>query len=138
MVAAARIRVLVVDDSPMFRQTLRTLLAPYGDIELVGEATHANEALECVQRLQPSVVLMDIHLRRVMDGIAATRLVHSQCPDVAIIGLSLDTREYIITAMRYAGAVEVLTKDETNGDKLCSAIRRAAGKPPDRPRVEPA
>lgn len=104
---------------------MRSLLATYPDIELVGEAMDGNEALECVRRLQPNVVLMDIHLRRTMDGIAATRLILNQYPDVAIIGLSLDIRRYIVSGMQQAGAVEVLTKDEANAGDVYRAIQRA-------------
>ena len=125
MAAAACIRVLVVDDSPTFRQTMRTLLATYPDIEQVGEASNGKEALECVQRLHPNVVLMDIHLHRVMDGIGATRLILAAYPNVAIIGMSLDKRQYVISGMEQAGAFEVLTKDEVTASDVHSAIQRA-------------
>ena len=75
MTKAPRIRVLLVDDHSLFRQTLRSLLAPYPNLELVGEASDGHEAVESVARLQPSVVVMDIHLQRMMDGIAATHLI---------------------------------------------------------------
>ena len=104
---------------------MRDLLATYPDIDLVGEASDGNEALRCIQRLKPTVLLMDIHLRKVMDGIAATRLIRSLYPDVAIIGLSLDTREYIVYAMKYAGAVEVLKKDQASADDVYAAIQNA-------------
>lgn len=125
MAAAACIRVLVVDDSPTFRQTMRTLLATYPDIEQVGEASNGKEALECVQRLHPNVVLMDIHLHRVMNGIGATRLILAAYPNVAIIGMSLDKRQYVISGMEQAGAFEVLTKDEVTASDVHSAIQRA-------------
>src|SRR5688500_15223883 len=108
MATPPKIHVFIVDDLVLFRQTLRSLLAPYPDIEVVGESGDVHEALESVGRLKPSVVLMDIHLQRVMDGIAGTRLMRSRYPDVAIVGLSLDTREYVAAAMREAGAFEVL------------------------------
>lgn len=54
-------------------------------------------------QLQPAVVLMDIHLRQTMDGITATRLIKAQYPGVAILGLSWDTREYVVSAMQQAG-----------------------------------
>jgi DNA-binding NarL/FixJ family response regulator len=119
------IRVLLVDDHALFRQTLRSLLTPYPNLDLVGEASDGQEAVENVARLQPSVVLMDIHLHRMMDGIAATRLITSQNPGVAVLGLSCDTRDYVVSAMRQAGAFEVLGKEQT-ADEVYGAIQRAS------------
>jgi DNA-binding NarL/FixJ family response regulator len=68
---------------------------------------------------------MDIHLQRMMDGIAATRLITSQNPRVAVLGLSCDTRQYVVSAMQQAGAFEVLAKEQPAGD-LYIAIQRAS------------
>jgi DNA-binding NarL/FixJ family response regulator len=125
MAKASRIRVLLVDDHPVFRQTMRSLLAPYPNVELVGEASDGSEAVESVGRLQPSVVLMDIHLQRMMDGIAATRLITSQNPRVAVLGLSCDTRQYVVSAMQQAGAFEVLAKEQP-AEEVYGAIQRAS------------
>jgi len=77
-------------------------------------------------QLQPAVVLMDIHLRRTMDGITATRLIKAQYPGVAILGLSWDTSEYVVSAMQQAGALEVLPKEQqTLTDDWYGAIQRA-------------
>jgi DNA-binding NarL/FixJ family response regulator len=73
--SATHCRVLLVDDHALFRQTLRRLLNAVFQPGLVGEASDGQEAVENVARLQPSVVLMDIDLHRMMDGIAATRLI---------------------------------------------------------------
>ena len=125
MATAAPIRVLVVDDEPLFRRTLRSLLGSYSNIEIVGEAGDGHQAVEHVKQLQPTVVLMDIHLNRAMDGIAVTRLIKEQYPSVAILGLSLDTRDYIVSAMEQAGAFEVLNKEQS-GQEVYQAIQWAA------------
>ena len=130
MTKAPRIRVLLVDDHSLFRQTLRSLLAPYPNLELVGEASDGHEAVESVARLQPSVVVMDIHLQRMMDGIAATHLITSQNPGVAVVGLSCDTRQYVVSAMQQAGASEVLAKEQ-GADEVYGAIQRASASMPD-------
>ena len=124
MDTAPVIRLLVVDDSPIFRQTMRKVLARYADLEVVGEATTGKEAVEMAARLNPAVVLMDIHLHRVMDGIRATRLLIHECPRVAVLGLSWDTRENVASAMREAGALDVLRKEQT-ADEVHEAILRA-------------
>ena len=78
-----------------------------------------------VGRLHPPVVLMDIHLGRVTDGIAATRLLLQEYPGLAVLGLSCDTRAYVAAAMREAGALDVLEKEQT-AEKVYDAILRAA------------
>lgn len=125
MDTAQRIRVLLVDDSAVFRRTIRGLLARYPDLDVVGEASAGNEAVDMIGRLHPTVVLMDIHLGRVMDGIATTRLLLHDWPDVAVLGLSCDNRAYVAAAMREAGALDVLAKEQT-ADEVHQAILRAA------------
>lgn len=125
MNTAQRIRVLLVDDSAVFRRTVRGLLARYPDLEVVGEASAGNEAVEMVGKLHVEVVLMDIYLGRVMDGIAATRLLLREWPGVAVLGLSVDSRAYVAAAMREAGALDVLAKEQT-ADEVHQAILRAA------------
>jgi DNA-binding NarL/FixJ family response regulator len=121
---AQPIRLLLVDDSPVFRRTMRSVLTRYPDLDVVGEASAGNEAIEIAARSRAVVVLMDIHLGRVMDGIAATRLLIQQCPGVAVLGLSCDTREYVATAMRHAGALDVLAKEQST-EEVHEAILRA-------------
>lgn len=125
MASAPSIRVLIVDDEPLFRRAMRSMLGSYSDIEIIAEASDGYEAIEHVKQLQPTVVLMDIHLNRSIDGIAATRLIKDRHPDVAILGLSVDTRDYIVAAMEQAGAFEVLNK-ELSGQDVYQAIQWAA------------
>ncbi len=99
----------------MFRQTMRSVLETYSDLEVVGEASDGQEAVESVGRLRPAVVLMDINLPT-MDGITASRLITSQHPDVVILGLTVDSREHFLYAMQKASAFEVLTKGQSGGE----------------------
>ena len=126
MDSAQRIRVLLVDDSAVFRRTMRSILA-FHSIEVVGEASDGHEAVELVKQLQPTVVLMDIYLNQTMDGIATTRIITQHYPQVAILGLSLDTRPYVVSAMEQAGALQVLSKDQ-RGQEVYEAIQRAASR----------
>ena len=68
------IRILLVDDQPLFREGLRTLLSVHPDFEVVGEAANGEEAIRLVRLLLPSVVLMDLQMP-VLDGVAA----HADC-----------------------------------------------------------
>ena len=71
------IGILLVDDQPLFREGLRTLLSVHPDFEVVGEAGNGEEAIRLVRSLLPSVVLMDLQMP-VLDGVAATRSLHEE------------------------------------------------------------
>ena len=118
------IRVLLVDDQALFCEGLRTLLDLQPDIEVVGEANNGREAIECVARAAPDVVLMDIQMP-VLDGVAATRAIRANHPNTQVIVLTtFDDDEYVFEALR-AGAVGYLLKDVAS-DRLAEAVRSAA------------
>jgi len=118
------IRVLLVDDQALFCEGLRTLLDLQPDIEVVGEANNGREAIECVARAAPDVVLMDIQMP-VLDGVAATRDIRAHHPNTQVIVLTtFDDDEYVFEALR-AGAVGYLLKDVAS-DRLAEAVRSAA------------
>ncbi len=118
------IRVLLVDDQALFCEGLRTLLDLQPDIEVVGEANNGREAIECVARAAPDVVLMDMQMP-VLDGVAATRDIRAHHPNTRVIVLTtFDDDEYVFEALR-AGAVGYLLKDVAS-DRLAEAIRCAA------------
>lgn len=117
------VRVLVVDDLFIVRQTLRCVLQPHPDIEVVGEASDGDEVVPYVGRFQPDVVIMDISMNKV-DGITATRMVKTQYPHVLVIGFSADLKDYNVWAMQQAGAFQVLRKEDAMDD-LYGAIQRA-------------
>jgi DNA-binding NarL/FixJ family response regulator len=118
------ITILLVDDQPLFREGLRTLLSVHPDFEVVGEAGNGDEAIKLVRSLLPSVVLMDLQMP-VLDGVAATRILHEEQPDCRIIVLTtFDDDEMVFDGLR-AGAVGYLLKDAPS-EKLAEAIRVAA------------
>jgi DNA-binding NarL/FixJ family response regulator len=118
------IRILLVDDQPLFREGLRTLLSVHPDFEVVGEAGNGEEAIRLVRSLLPSVVLMDLQMP-VLDGVAATRSLHEEQPDCRVIVLTtFDDDEMVFDGLR-AGAVGYLLKDAPS-EKLAEAIRVAA------------
>ena len=99
-------RVLIVDDQALVRDTLRSILRSHQEVDIVGEATDGEEAILKVAQLQPDVVIMDIVMPR-LDGIAATRQIHTVSPQTPIVGLSLHAKSYEVNAMVQAGAFEV-------------------------------
>lgn len=71
------VRILLVDDHPIVRQGLRTLLQGRNDWQVVGEASDGIEAVEKVESLQPDVVVLDVTMPR-MNGLEACRLIHQK------------------------------------------------------------
>jgi DNA-binding NarL/FixJ family response regulator len=122
--SAVPVRVLLVDDQALFREALATLLDVRDEIEVVGEAADGDEALRRVAALGPDVVLMDLRMP-VLDGIAATRRLRAERPDVRVIALTtFDDDEDVFAALR-AGAVGYLLKD-VSSQRLVEAIGAAA------------
>jgi DNA-binding NarL/FixJ family response regulator len=122
------IRVLLVDDQGLVRAGLRALLDAEPDIEVVGEASDGDEAVQLTRRLVPDVVLMDIRMPG-MDGIEATRVIASDArlTGVRIVILTtFDLDEYVFDGLR-AGASGFLVKDTEPVDLLRAVRTVAAG-----------
>ncbi|MCA9918248.1 MAG: response regulator transcription factor [Anaerolineales bacterium] len=118
------IRILLVDDQALFREGLSTLLSVHDDLQVVGEASNGQEAIDAVAQLAPDVVLMDLRMP-VLNGVAATRQISESAPNSRVIVLTtFDDDDYIFDGLR-AGAVGYLLKDVPSA-KLVEAIRAAA------------
>jgi NarL family two-component system response regulator LiaR len=118
------IRILVADDHGVVRQGLKMYLELDPELEIVGQAVDGAEALELARELEPDVVLMDL-LMPVMDGIAATRAIRSELPDVEVIALTSVLEDGAVFDAMRAGAIGYLLKD-TNAKALCQAVKAAA------------
>ena len=114
------IRVFLVDDHEMAREGLRRMLELEQDIQVVGEAASAEEALLQVEMLNPDVILMDIKMPT-LNGLEATRLFKERNVSAEIVILSLHS-EYLAQAVE-AGAAGYLVKD-VKREELADAIRR--------------
>lgn len=128
-----KIRVLIVDDHAVVRQGLRTFLELHGDlssddpsalpIEVVGEATNGDQAVNLSQNSQPDLVLLDL-VMPIMDGVEATAKIVQSCPNTHVIILtSFGEEERVIHAIQ-AGAKGYLLKD-ISPDDLVKAVREA-------------
>jgi DNA-binding NarL/FixJ family response regulator len=125
--AAGVIRVVCVDDHPLVRKGIASILANEADIALVGEADNGRDALRLFRELQPDVVLMDVRMREV-DGVEATRAIKAEFPEARIIALSSYDGDQDIYRALEAGARGYLLKESAHMD-VVSAIRTVhAGK----------
>jgi NarL family two-component system response regulator LiaR len=118
------IRVLITDDHKVVRRGLRGFLDMDPELEVVGEASNGEEAMDMARRLEPDVVLMDL-LMPVMDGIEATRRIRHELPEVEVLALTSVLEDASVTGAIKAGAIGYLLKT-TDADELCEAIRAAA------------
>ena len=118
------IRVLLVDDDPLVRAGLAMIIATATDMQVVGEASDGEEAIDAVRTHRPDVVLMDIRMPN-MDGIRATALVRTlpQPPEVLVL-TTIAADAYVLDALR-AGASGFLLKD-TPPAEIVAAVRQVA------------
>lgn len=113
--------VLIADDHPLFRKGLRALLSATPDIDIVGEATTGQEAVELAAELQPDVILMDLQMPGI-NGVEATRQILHTSPHIRILVVTLfEDDASVFTALR-AGARGYVLKDAQEGEML-RAIR---------------
>jgi DNA-binding NarL/FixJ family response regulator len=122
---AEPIRVLCVDDHPIVRKGIASLLASEPDTVLVGEASNGKEAVELFRQLRPDVMLIDLRMPQ-LDGISATRQIRREFPEARIIALtSYDGDQDIYQALE-AGVRGYLLK-ETVHTEMIRAIRTVHG-----------
>jgi DNA-binding NarL/FixJ family response regulator len=108
--STARIRLLLIDDHPVFRLGLVALMRTVPNVEIVGEGATTREAVELAARVEPDVILMDVRLR-VGTGIEACREIRSQRPDTRILMLTTFADQEAVVASLLAGASGYLLKD---------------------------
>jgi NarL family two-component system response regulator LiaR len=118
---ADKIRLLIADDHPTFRDGLCRILEDEEDFECVGTASDGVEAVAMCKKLQPDVVLIDINMPR-LRGAEAAKEIRKCCPNAAIIMLSAFDYEAYIVASLQSGARGYLLKS-TSLEKLTSSIR---------------
>jgi len=119
------IKVLLVDDHPLVLEGIRAVIETYSHIEVVGAASSARDALIMAGRSEPDVVMMDINMSDINDGLDAIELFKEQHPKSRILMLSMhDSREYISTSVMYGASGYVLKDVSTN--EIISAIEAVA------------
>lgn len=121
---ANKVKVLIIDDHPLFRQGIRWSLEDADDIEVVGEAENGQEAIKLTERLLPDVVLVDINLPG-LNGLEVARVIKRREPRIGIIVLSVyEDDEQLFQAIK-VGAAAYSSKD-VNPEDLLYYIREVA------------
>jgi two-component system, NarL family, response regulator LiaR len=118
-----KIKIMIIDDHDMVRQSLSALLSCFDDFEVVGGASNAQIGLMLCHKYMPDVVLMDI-LMPGMDGVAATQILHKSWPDMSIIALTSSVEEADIHNILQAGAMSYMLKNGSI-DEVVDAVRAA-------------
>ncbi len=120
------VRVVVVDDHPVFRDGMRAVLDQLEGIEVVGEAADGEAAVAVVEQVRPDVVLMDLRMPGV-DGLEATGRITRARPEVAVLVLTMDEDDASVFAALRAGARGYLLKEAEGSDVHRSVLAVARG-----------
>ena len=120
------IRVVIVDDEPLFIEMVRAMLAAEEGIEVVGTAGDGLAAVRKATELHPDVIVMDVSMP-VMDGIEATKRIREADPGACVLILTGGTAAGDVDRARKAGASAYITKDRISTD-LVSEIRSLGSK----------
>ena len=114
-------RVVIAEDHTIMREGLRSLLTAAKEFDIVGEAADGREALRCVEKYKPDLVLTDLSMPR-KNGTDVIQSIKSQCPNTKVVALTVHrTEEYVLATLR-AGADGYVLK-EASYDELMMAIR---------------
>lgn len=124
-VPAEAIRVLLVDDHPVYREGLAVLLGTVPDLDVVGTAGTGREAVAVAADLQPDVVVMDVQMPD-MDGITATRMITTDSPHIGVVVLTMAEDDATVFAAMRAGARGYLLKGADQGEivRAIAAVAR--------------
>jgi two-component system, NarL family, response regulator YdfI len=115
-------RILIVDDSPSIRSSLRSCIERSSDWEICGEAEDGKIAVELVQRLHPDVIVLDLSMP-VMNGLEAAREIRKTAPHAYILLFTLHSYPQLVAEARKVGVNDVVSKAGDAGNSVIRAVR---------------
>ena len=120
-------RIVIAEDHTILREGLRALISSNPNFDIVGEAEDGRDAIRCVEKLTPDLILLDLSMPR-MNGMEAIKEIKKQCPETKILVLTVHrTEEYILATLR-AGANGYVLKDATHAELLMAIKSVLMGK----------
>jgi DNA-binding NarL/FixJ family response regulator len=121
----SKYRIVIAEDHTILREGLGSLLSSSPEFEIVGEAEDGREAIRCVEKLKPDLILTDLSMPR-MNGMDAIREIKRQSPKTKVLVLTVHkTEEYILATLK-AGAEGYILKDATHAE-LMTAVKNVLG-----------
>jgi len=121
-------RIVIAEDHTILREGLRALVSSDSKLEVVGEAEDGRDAVRCVEKLMPDLVLMDLSMPK-LNGMDAIREIKKQHPEIKIIALTVHKTDEYILATLDAGAEGYVLKDATHAELMTAISSVLGGKP---------
>jgi DNA-binding NarL/FixJ family response regulator len=115
------VKILIVDDSPAIRRSLRSLIAEQTDWTIIGEAENGKVAIEKSRELEPDVIILDLSMP-VMNGLDAAREIRESSPNVHILLFTMHAYPHLVEDARNFGVNKVVSKSEDPA-RLLGAVR---------------
>ena len=120
-------RIVIAEDYTILREGLRALISAHPDFEVVGEAADGQDAIRCVERFAPDLVLMDLSMPR-MNGLDAIHEVRRRVPETKVLALTVHKAEEYILAALEAGADGYVLKDADHAELMMAIATVLSGK----------
>ncbi len=110
-------RIVIAEDNTIVRNGLKALLSQENDFKIIGEAADGRDAIKCVEKLKPDLILMDISMPGI-DGLESIKEIKKQNPETRILVLTIHKTEEHICAALQAGANGYIVKDATHAELM--------------------
>ena len=126
-IMSQKFRIVIAEDHTILREGLRSLLSSNPSFEIVGEAEDGREAIKCVEKFKPDLILTDLSMPR-MNGMEAIKEIKRESPTTKVLVLTVHRAEEYILATFRAGADGYLLKDSTHAELVMAVKKVLSGK----------
>jgi DNA-binding NarL/FixJ family response regulator len=122
-----KVRIVIAEDHTILREGLKSLLSSNPDFEIIGEAEDGREAIRCVEKFKPDLILMDLSMPRI-NGLDAIKEIKKRFSETKILVLTVHkTEEYILATLK-SGADGYILKDSTHAELVLAVKNVLSGK----------